>query len=175
MCCVIGCSKSASDGTAATSRGSVSTDAITKAASDFLDAIQKGDTSRASARLTPQAMQQIVASGKQFAPPGLANAKFHIREIRSPSVDQAFVLCELINETPGVPPTSEEMCWVMRSVGSDWMISGIAYANGPNQQWIFSNFETGQNIPVTLPSSSPGTTGPAPARMAQESASTSPR
>jgi hypothetical protein len=63
----------------------------------------------------------------------------------------------------------------MRSVGSDWMISGIAYANGPNQQWIFSNFETGQNIPVTLPSSSPGTTGPAPARMAQESASTSPR
>ena len=99
-----GCNKSTpNDAANSTSGGSGSdsapsdpaTNAIAHAASDWLDAVLKGDTQRASARLTPQAMKRIVDSGKQFAPPGLETASFRIGEVRAPSQDQAIVQCVL--------------------------------------------------------------------------------
>src|SRR5688572_2313121 len=64
-----------------------STDEIAQAASDFLDAVLKGDSQRASARLTPQAIQRISQSGMPFAPPGLETATFKLGEIRTPAAD----------------------------------------------------------------------------------------
>src|SRR5437016_1784356 len=61
---------------------------IAHAASDFLDAMLKGDTQRCSARLTPQAMQRIVASGKQFNPPGLETDSFRVGQVQAPAQDQ---------------------------------------------------------------------------------------
>jgi hypothetical protein len=121
---------------------------VAKATADFLDAVLKGDTQRASARLTPQAMQRIIASGKQFAPPGLESATFRIGQIRTPSEDQALVQCVLTDASEPGKSRSEEMCCLMRRVDNDWRVSGIAYGTAPNQPWTLSNFETGQSTTI---------------------------
>ena len=77
---VAGCSNSSSTPTAAQVK--VPSDPAAQAAYDFLDAVLKGDTERASHRLTPVALERIAASGKQFAPPGLETATFRIGEVR---------------------------------------------------------------------------------------------
>ena len=181
---VAGCSKAPTNDAAATKQAtsviSPSTEAVTKAAADFLDAVLKGDTQRASARLTPQAMQRIIASGKQFAPPGLETATFRIGEVRQPATDKAFVHCILTDNSSGAAH-SEEMCCLMRYVENDWRVSGIAYWAGPNQNGTMSDFETGQSTPIprnpAAPNSiGPGTAGPTstptsqslPPRVAQE-------
>jgi hypothetical protein len=186
FCLYSGCNQGASNDTSTTGANAAdpSTEAVAKAAADFLDAVLKGDTQRASARLTPQAMQRIIASGKQFAPPGLETATFRIGEVRAPSVDKAFVHCVLTDTAAGDSPHSEEMCCLMRLVDNDWRVSGIAYWSGPNQAGTMSDFETGQSTPIQQRPSTPNSPGPSmdtppggrpsPPRMAQEPA-TAPR
>ena len=189
ICYFSGCNQSSSTDAAAANSptnaaASPSTDAIARAASDFLDAVLKGDTQRASARLTPQAMQRIIASGKQFAPPGLETATFHIGEVRAPSQGQAVVQCVLTDTAAGNSPRTEELCCLMRLVDNDWRVSGIAYGSGPDQPWTLSDFETGQNMALprqpsmqsAAGSAAPAPTGrPSPPRTAQEPVPTSVR
>jgi hypothetical protein len=179
-CLAIGCNQSASDGTMTASNQPASsvnpsTDAIAKAAADFLDAVLKGDTGRASARLTPQAMQRIIASGKQFAPPGLETASFQIGGVRTPAEGQAIVQCVLTDTAPGDAPRSEEMCCLMRLVEQDWRVSGIAYGTGPNQPWMLSDFETGKSSTISRQPAQPGTPSSTMPRVAQDPAASSPR
>ncbi len=151
------------------------------AAADFLDAVLKGDTQRAGARLTPQAMQRIIASGKQFAPPGLETASFHIGEVRAPSQDQAIVQCVLTDSSEGANH-SEEMCCLLRRVDKDWRVSGIAYGTAPDQPWTLTDFETGQNTSIprqTMAAAGASTADangaagrPSPPRTAQEPSAT---
>lgn len=163
-----GCSKStapqaAATNSATTTSGAAANDApiikqqadpntnpIAKATYDFLDAVLKGDTERASARLTPQAMQRIVQSGKGFSPPGLETATFKIGEIRTPSQDQAIAQCVLTDTTEG-NTHSEEMCCLLRKVENDWRVSGIAYGTTPDKPWTLSDFESGQNMAIPRP------------------------
>lgn len=123
---------------------------IAKATHDFLDAVLKGDTQRASARLTPQAMQRIVQSGKGFSPPGLETATFKIGEIRTPTQDQAIAQCLLTDSAEG-QSHSEEMCCLLRKVENDWRVSGIAYGTAPDKPWTLSDFESGQNMAIPRP------------------------
>jgi hypothetical protein len=120
---------------------------IAQAAHDFLDAVLKGDTQRAKARLSPQAIQRIISSGKQFSPPGLETASFKIAEIVTPAPDRAIVQCVLTDTSEGAP-RSEEMCCLLRKVDNDWRVSGIAYGTTPNKPWTLSDFETGQNMAI---------------------------
>lgn len=144
-----GCGKGGSSGGDAATGAAVAQDSapMAKAAHDFLDAVLKGDTQRASAKLTPQAMQRIIASGKQFSPPGLETASFKIGEVRAPSADQAIVQCVLTDASEGTPH-SEEMCCLLRKVDNDWRVSGIAYGTTPDKPWTLSDFETGQNMAI---------------------------
>jgi hypothetical protein len=147
---ISGCGQSASNEPAATATAAPAapnTDAVSKAAADFLDAVLKGDSQRASARLTPQAMQRIIASGKQFAPPGLDTASFQIGQVRSPAQGQALVQCVLTDASTNAP-RNEEMCCLMRFVDNDWRVSGIAYGTSADQPWTLSDFETGQNVSI---------------------------
>jgi len=146
-----GCSKSGStDGTVTTTTGLTvkesdpNSSPMAMAAYEFLDAVLKGDTQRASAKLTPAAMQRIVASGKQFAPPGLESATFKIGEVRSPAQDFAVVQCVLTDSYEGTPH-SEEMCCLLKMVENEWRVSGIAYGTTPDKPMTLSDFETGQN------------------------------
>jgi hypothetical protein len=186
---VAGCSKS--DATSSTSaqtgdsgaQADANSNPIGRAASEWLTAVLKGDTQRASALLTPQAMQRIIASGKQFAPPGLETATFTLGDVRELSQEQAVVQC-ILTDTSGGSANSEEMCCLMRRVDNDWRVSGIAYGTAPNQPWTLTNFETGMNTPISRPTASNVGTGgvpyapqnsgdavsrPSPPRTAQES------
>lgn len=120
---------------------------IAQAAYDFIDAVVKGDTQRASARLTPQAMQRIIASKEQFAPTGLATATFKLGEIRTPNAEQAVVQCVLTDSSQGTPQT-EEMCCVLRKVENDWRVAGIAYGAAADKPWVLNDFESGKSFPI---------------------------
>jgi hypothetical protein len=149
VCLLAGCSKSPTNQSASSpsqTTAAPNTDAVARAAADFLDAVLKGDTQRASARLTPQAMQRIISSGKQFNPPGLETATFRIGQVRSPAKGQALVQC-VLTDTSGAN-TPEEMCCLMRFVENDWRVSGIAYGTSADKPWTLSDFETGQNIAI---------------------------
>ena len=157
-----------SEGGGAGASTSPATEAIAQAAADFLDAILQGDTQRASARLTPQAIERIIASGIQFQPQGLQTADFKIGEIRTPSQDQAIVQCVLTDQTPDGLEESEEMCCLMRHVENDWRVSGIAYGKGPNQPWTLTDFETGHTTAIPR-QPTPGSADPAGAMAGRPS------
>ena len=85
---------------------------MAKAAYDFLDAVLKGDTRSGPAHLTPAAMQRIVASGKQFSPPGLETATFKIGEVRCAFA--TWPSCNVcLTDTSEGTPHSEEMCCLL--------------------------------------------------------------
>ncbi len=154
-----------------------STNPAALAASAFLEAVIQGDTERASASLTPLAVQKIAQSGKQFAPPGLETAKFRIGQIRNPSPTQALVQCLLTDMTQGGQQRSEEMCCLLRLVENEWRVSGIAFSTGPNRPPTILDFENPERGPRVAqpmaggasPRANPGTTSrPSPPRTAQE-------
>lgn len=120
---------------------------IAQAAYDFVDAIVKGDTQRASARLTPQAMQRIVASKDQFNPTGLPTATFKLGQIRTPSPTQAVVEC-IFTDNSQVTPQTDEMCCVLRKVENDWRVAGIAYGTAADKPWVLNDFESGKSFPI---------------------------
>jgi hypothetical protein len=188
---ITGCSRRTSSNGAATTSDAgetvakvdQATNPIARAAADFLDAVLKGDTQRGLARLSPKARQNIVATGKQFDPPGLDNPSFRVIDVRSPTEDHAFAQCELLFTAEG-KKMREEMCCELRKVENDWRVSGIAYEPAPGKPWTLSDFETGQDIPITRQSES-GTNSntaagenaggrPSPPRTAQEAPTTSP-
>jgi hypothetical protein len=156
---------------------------IAQVASDFLDAVLKGDTQRGLTRLTPKAIDQIVSAGKKFDPPGVDNPSFRIVGVAAPTADHAFVQCEF-NYTSQGAAHNEEMCCELRQVNNEWRVSGIAYGTTPDKPWILTDFETGRDIPIARQSSgsgvaaSAGSNGvasrPSPPRTAQETPSTSP-
>ena len=188
-----GCSGSASPDAAATASADGSqqgsqTDAgsnpVAQAASDWLDAVLKGDKQRASARLTPQARQQIIKNDMEFSPPGgIQTPHFQIGEVRTPSQDQAIVQC-VLNYSANGGQHSEELCCLMRFVDNDWRVAGIAYGTALDKPWTLTNFETGQDVPIPRPDmSTAGATAadasgaanrPSPPNTAQETPTTSP-
>jgi hypothetical protein len=183
---LVSCGKSPSTETATATTSSVgqspSSDAVVRAATNLLDAVIKGDTQRAGACLTPRAMQQIIASGKPFAPPGFKSMTFKPGEVRMPAVDRAFVSFAVIDVSSG-NPTSDEVACVMRLVENEWRVAGLA-AWGPNQSVTELNFESNQSRPIQTQPTSPNTVGQPtttppgaatlPPRMAQEPGTTSP-
>jgi len=156
---------------------------IANAAADFLDAMLKGDTQRCSTRLTPQAMQRIVASGKPFNPPGMETDSFRVGQVQAPAEDQAIVQCFYITASKGVRH-EEEACFVMRRVDNDWRVAGLAYGVSPDQPWTLMDFESGQTGSIPREAMSPQNSGvasngpaagPQTPRTAQEPQSSSQR
>ncbi len=137
----------ATDGSQPAAQTDVSSNPAAQAASEWLDAILKGDTQRASTRLTPQAMQRIIDSKMTFSPPGVDTVNYRVGEVREPSQDQAIVQCVLTYTADG-GPHSEEMCCVLRRINNDWRVSGIAYGSAPDKPWMLKDFESGQDVPI---------------------------
>jgi len=190
---IAGCSRSSSpeatttaaaDGSQQGSQTDAGSNPVAQAASDWLDAVLKGDKQRAGARLTPQARQQIIKNDMEFSPPGgIQTPRFQIGEVRTPAQDQAIVQC-VLNYSADGKQHSEELCCLMRFVDNDWRVAGIAYGTAVDKPWTLTNFETGQDVPIPRPDmSGAGTTAadasgaatrPSPPRTAQETPSTSP-
>lgn len=125
---------------------------IAAAAYDFISAVVQGETQRATSLLTPQAVQQFAAAGKQFAFPGMGSATFQIGQTRKASETQAAVQCLLTDSAAG---GQEEMACLMRMVEGSWKVSGIAFEISPNQTQVL-NFEQPE-APRTAPAASPAT------------------
>jgi hypothetical protein len=188
----VGCSRdgaSAPAATAAKDGGNIadagqvdySNNPIAQVASEFLDSVLKGDTKRGSAQLTPTAMEKIVASGKQFDPPGVENPRFRIVGVGVPAEDRAFVQCE-INYTAQGSVHNESMCCELRLVNNSWRVSGFAYGASPDK-WVLHDFETDRDTPVQMQTSGPNAVAPqnagvanrpSPPRTAQEAPAISP-
>jgi hypothetical protein len=134
--------------TANVSMNPADTEAIRRSAADFLDAVLHGDSNRASARLTPQAMQRTRESGMPFAQTGLESASFRIGEVRAPAVGQAIVQCVLTDNSLAGSPKDEEVCLLLRQIDSDWRVSGIAAGTEPSQPWVLLDFETGKSTSI---------------------------
>jgi len=177
VCVVVGCRENTSSEPAGPEFPS---DPVARAAYEFLDAVLKGDSQRASGRLSPLAMQRIVESGKQFSPPGLETASFRIGEVRQPTSSQALVQCMLTDTSTPNQPREEEICCLMRLVDSQWCVSGIAYNAGPDKPPMILDFENPQGAPAQARSmadgGNPGPDAPAsfdrpsPPRTAQDPA-----
>jgi len=154
-------------------------DPAARVAHVFLDSVLKGDSQRASACLTPVAMQRLIESGKQFVPPGIESATFRIGEVRKPSETQALVQCILAGAPSGGETHSEEMVCLLRQVEGQWRISGIAYNTSPNRPPVILDFESSLGEPMAVPQTPPGpnnsgstelTDRPSPPRTADEAA-----
>ncbi len=197
ICISTGCSKSDSNSQIAGSPNATGAtpadptkDPIARAAYEFLDAVLKGDTQRASAQLTPMAMQRIIERKEQFQMPGLESASFRIGEVRAPSDSQALVQCILTNNTTTGQQT-EEMCCLMRRVDNQWRVSGIACSVGNDKPPMILDFEHPPQQqplqqqppqqqpmvqqPATMPGYAPVVGRPSPPRTAQEPAAPSVR
>jgi hypothetical protein len=125
-------------------------DPAARVAHEFLEAVVQGETARASALLTPLAVERIVASGKPFQLPGLANYTFRVGEVRHPAPDKAFVQCTGSDRSAEGKVVEEEFCWLISLVDQDWRIAGISYTAGPQQTLMIYSFEDPEKgaIPV---------------------------
>lgn len=150
---------------------------ITQVASDFLDAILKGDTQRGAARLTPEAKQKIFADGMTFDPPGQQNPSFQIAGVglAQGMPDHAFVQYQFSFTDQG-RAVKEDMACALRLVNNTWCVYGLVHGTGPGKPWNLRNFETGTDTPV-LPSEPNGAqqdvstaSRPSPGRAATEAA-----
>ena len=185
---VAGCSSSSSTDSA-DSTASAPSDPAAHTAFEFLDAVVKGDTERASQLLTPLAVERIAASGKPFQLPGLANYTFRVGQVRHPAEDKAFVQCMGTDRSTSGKTVEEEFCWLMNRVGDQWRVAGISYSAGPQQTLMIYSFEnpeqgavpveqlmaraaeagTGRPSPNSPPSSpSPSSPSTSPPQTAQE-------
>jgi hypothetical protein len=129
-------------------------DPAAQTAFEFLDAVLKGDTQRASSQLTPTARQKIAESGKRFAPPGLETATLRMGEVRKPAENHAIVQGFLTDKQPDGTERSEEIGCILKSIGGQWLVSGLAYVPGPNRQFVVLDFENPQQ-PAATPQAQP--------------------
>ena len=122
---------------------------IAQVASDFLDAILKGDTQRGAAHLTPEAKQKIFADGMTFDPPGVQNPTFQIAGVglAQDRPDHAFVQYEFSYVDQG-KVVKEDMACALRLVNSTWCVYGLVHGTGPGKPWNLRDFETGKDLPV---------------------------
>jgi hypothetical protein len=161
-----GCSKQGpADGkSAATSTSQPPSDPIARVAYDFLDAVVRGDDQRASACLTPKAIERLIEGNKRFALPGVESTQFQIGEVRKPNPTQALVQCVLSDKSSAGGGKSEEICCLLREVDQQWRVSGIAaYSREPGRPPLILDFESPAAEPMGLPVSQPSQPAPNPA------------
>ena len=155
---------------------------IAQAASEFLDAVMKGDTERGTARLTPQAREKIVASGMKFDPPGVENPHYRIVGVRQAGDKPDFAGVQYeFSYTERGQVTKEDMACALRRVNNTWCVYGLVHGMGPGKPWNLRNFETDKDIPVLSGTTNGGapqdvrtTSRPSPPRTAQEAPAISP-
>jgi hypothetical protein len=134
------------------SEHAIPSDPAAQAASEFLDAVLKGDSQRASSWLTPLAVQRIAERGEQFAPPGDdGTVGFRVGQVVRPNQTDALVQCILTESPPNKPPQETEVYCLLRLVDGQWRVAGIAHTSGPNNAAMILDFETGQDVPLPTP------------------------
>ncbi|TWT36677.1 hypothetical protein KOR34_16170 [Posidoniimonas corsicana] len=119
---------------------------IAKAAYEFMDAVFANDIARATQRLTPQAIQNLQAQDQRFEW-GADAAKLKIGEVKVDASGEAAVQCFVSQQANAGEGVSELLC-VLRQVEGEWLVYGVAWQGGENEQPQIVNFEE-QTAPAT--------------------------
>ena len=145
---------------AATAAGNADPAAAT--AHEFLDAVVRGDNSRAYQLLTPLAVERMTAARMQFQLLGLNNYTFRVGKVARPAADKAFVQCLGTEHTADGKSAEEEFCCLLCQIGDEWRVAGISFSAGPQKTLMIISFENPERgaMPVQqLMVQSPGQTG----------------
>lgn len=135
-----GCSGESSQSPQATSANAASKpeaapgDPIAAVAYDFMDAVFANDIARATQRLTPLAIENMQAQDKRFEW-GAAAAKLQTGAVRVDG-DEAAVACFVTAEEG-----QEELLCVLRRIGSEWRVYGVAWQGSESGDPQVVNFE----------------------------------
>jgi ketosteroid isomerase-like protein len=124
--------------------GDKASDPISEAAYDFMDAVFANDIARATSRLTPQAIQNMEAQDKRFEW-GAQAAKLQIGEVRV-SGNEAAVQC-LVTDRSDAGAEQEELLCVLRRIGDQWRVYGVAWEGNEGGDPQVVNFEESPNAP----------------------------
>ncbi len=123
----------------------------TISATQFLNALAKGDEATATGRLTPLAAEQIAKRKQRFAFSAIDAANFQLTKLWQPKTDEAAVEFHMSAAADG-ESVEFDICCFMRNVDGDWRLGGIAYDLGGGQQPVIVNYEA---------DASPGNSAPA--------------
>ncbi len=107
----------------------------------FLDAARRGDDDKAEALLTPVAQEEIARRKLNVAPPGSDTAKFYIGEARNISESLAHVASRWTDVDEDGKPKSHEMTWILRRIGGEWRVGGVATVVFEGEPPLLLNFE----------------------------------
>ena len=151
-----GCGKSAQD-VASPAVDNTPRDPIARVVYEFLDAVRRGDTSAASSRLTPLALQRTNELDMNISPPGSRTAKFEIGATELIDNDKAIVESIWSDQDADGQLSKEQITWALKLTEGAWRISGMAAEIGPNQPPVVIDFENPE--PLTAPANLAGGEG----------------
>lgn len=112
----------------------------------FLDAARRGDDSLAMALLTPLAQEEIARRKLNVAPPGSDTAKFDVGEVRNVSDSIAHVASRWTDVDEAGNAESHEMTWILRLVGNEWRVGGMATVVFEGEPPLLLNFENPEEM-----------------------------
>lgn len=107
----------------------------------FLEAARRGDDKLAKSLLTPIAQEEISRHKLNVAPPSSDTAKFDVGEVRNASDGIAHVASRWTDVGEDGTPESNEMTWILRRVGGQWRVGGMATVVFEGEPPLLLNFE----------------------------------
>ena len=140
------------------SEGAPPSDPIALVAYEFLDAVRRGDTSTASSRLTPLALQKTNELDLDFSPPGSPTASFQIGEVEIVAADKAVVDSTWSDRDADGKVNSEQIIWALRMSEGKWRISGMAAELSGDRPSVVIDFENPETL-VQQPQAPPAPSG----------------
>lgn len=141
---------------------------ISQVAHQFLEALRTGDSTAATARLTPVAQQQMRASEMDFQLLANNAASYTIGKVELMADNEAIVETVWSEPDPNGQMVSEQWTLALQQVQGRWGILGIVAQADPNQPPMVMDFENpGQQAapPNTAGTSQAGAAAPRQATL----------
>jgi hypothetical protein len=156
-----GAATTAAPASAQAGASTIPNDPVARVVYEFLDAVRQGDTSAASQRLTPLALQRTSEMDFVFAPPGSPTASFKVGNVEMVDQDKAVVDSVWTDLDADGKPQSEPTLWALRLTEGAWRISGMAAEMGVNQPLMVIDFENPETMAPPKPVDPANVAGPA--------------
>jgi hypothetical protein len=111
--------------------------------SDFLNALRRGDDSKAKSLLTKLAREKADEKGKAIAPPADDAIKIEIDDATfpTPEHDIAHVPTRWFDQDENGKPRTDRSIWVCRIEPEGWRVAGFADYAFEGEDPVFMNFE----------------------------------
>lgn len=155
----VGCGKSEPTTPAAPVGGTSSAKPMHPAAStamQFLTASAAGDLAKATALLTPVAVEQLEKQGMTIAPLGVESPRFTMTRLLVTQKDEAAVEFAMQFQLEGQAQEFQGCC-VMKHIGDNWRLAGVIIDPGNGMEPVVQNYEQELSPPTTNPANTVAT------------------